>query len=514
MIEKKRSVVKTTDDYIRITDLWGLFRPRWHWFAISLALCIGAAMLYLLSTPASYTRTASLLVKEDSKNRNAGPSVSDFSDLGIFRNNTNINNEITTLQSRTLMIEVVRRLHLDEVYSVRDGLKRIELYGTSPYSVSLKSSVGYPVRFDVNVDADGNVLVSDFRTALDDYSDECRGKLGKAIQTPVGKVVVNRTKHFSDLSAGTTVRYTHADLDGITDAYVSRLRAQLSNEEGTIVNLSIDDPSGRKAIDILNTLITVYNEKWVEDKNRISVSTSRFISERLGVIESELGHVDNDISSYKSAHLLPDVAETSKLYMNQSAENARNITMLNSQLSSVQAIRSQFSSRNIDQTVPANSLTDNPALVSQINEYNNKVLERNSLLANSSERNPLVQDAAQQLLAMQTSIIQSIDNHILALRSQMGGIRRQESVATSKLASNPGQAKYLLSVERQQKVKEQLYLYLLEKREENELSQAFTAYNTRVITAPYGSKEPTSPAALPFSLQPFSLVCSYRQLLS
>ena len=203
------------------------------------------------------------------------------------------------------------------------------------------------------------------------------------------------------------MRYTHADLDGITDAYVSRLRAQLSNEEGTIVNLSIDDPSGRKAIDILNTLITVYNEKWVEDKNRISVSTSRFISERLGVIESELGHVDNDISSYKSAHLLPDVAETSKLYMNQSAENARNITMLNSQLSSVQAIRSQFSSRNIDQTVPANSLTDNPALVSQINEYNNKVLERNSLLANSSERNPLVQDAAQQLLSMQTSIIQS-----------------------------------------------------------------------------------------------------------
>ena len=144
MIEKKRSVSKTTDDYIRITDLWGLFRPRWHWFAVSLVLCIGVAVLYLMSTPSSYTRTASLVVKEDSKKGSSGPSASDFSDLGIFRNNTNINNEITTLQSRTLMIEVVRRLHLDEVYSVREGLKRIELYGTSPYSVSLKSSVGYP----------------------------------------------------------------------------------------------------------------------------------------------------------------------------------------------------------------------------------------------------------------------------------------------------------------------------------------------------------------------------------
>lgn len=99
--------------------------------------------------------------------------------------------------------------------------------------------------------------------------------------------------------------------------------AELGNEDATIINLSIDDASVQKAEDILNTLIEVYNEKWIQDKNQIAVSTSRFIGERLGVIENELGHVDENISSYKSEHLLPDVQAASNLYMSQSAENKK-----------------------------------------------------------------------------------------------------------------------------------------------------------------------------------------------
>lgn len=112
------------------------------------------------------------------------------------------------------------------------------------------------------------------------------------------------------------------------------------------------------------------------------------------------------------------------------------------------------------------------------------VLNRNRLIDNSSEKNPLVKDLASSLQSMQRTIIQSVDNLIVSLNTQIRSIRQQEATTTSQLASNPSQAKYLLSVERQQKVKEELYLYLLQKREENELSQAFTAYNTRVITAP------------------------------
>lgn len=147
----------------------------------------------------------------------------------------------------------------------------------------------------------------------------------------------------------------------------------------------------------------------------------------------------------------------------------------------------------MNQPLPTNSGIANVNIESQIGEYNKMVLDRNRLIANSSEKNPLVKDLGNSMQSMKRTILQSVDNLIVSLNTQIRSIRQQEATTTQQLASNPSQAKYLLSVERQQKVKEELYLYLLQKREENELSQAFTAYNTRMITAPRGSALPTAP---------------------
>lgn len=279
----------------------------------------------------------------------------------------------------------------------------------------------------------------------------------------------------------------------MADSYTQKLRAELGNEDATIINLSIDDASVQKAEDILNTLIEVYNEKWIQDKNQIAVSTSRFIGERLGVIENELGHVDENISNYKSEHLLPDVQAASSLYMSQSAENKKEIQTLTNQLATAQFIRHELGGKEMNQPLPTNSGIANVNIESQIGEYNKMVLDRNRLIANSSEKNPLVKDLGNSMQSMKRTILQSVDNLIVSLNTQIRSIRQQEATTTQQLASNPSQAKYLLSVERQQKVKEELYLYLLQKREENELSQAFTAYNTRMITAPRGSALPTAP---------------------
>lgn len=148
---------------------------------------------------------------------------------------------------------------------------------------------------------------------------------------------------------------------------------------------------------------------------------------------------------------------------------------------------------NRTQLLPANSGIESANIESQIAEYNKQLLQRNSLVANSSTENPLVVDMDQALASMREAVIRSIDNQIVTLNSQIKSLRQTEQQTTSRIAANPTQAKYLLSVERQQKVKEALYLFLLQKREENELSQAFTAYNTRIVTPPHGSMLPTSP---------------------
>ena len=266
------------------------------------------------------------------------------------------------------------------------------------------------------------------------------------------------------------------------------------------------DVSVQRAVDVLNTLISAYNESWVSAKNQIAVSTSAFIDDRLRVIEHELGAVEEDISSYKSKNLIPDLQASSDLYIQQSSETEVKLLELSNRMYMVRYI-SDYMSReeNAFELLPAGTGIESTGIEGQILEYNNKLLERNYLVASSSTSNPLVVDADQALQSMRATILTSLENYTVMLQNQMESLRQQESKATDRIAATPDQAKYLLSVERQQKVKESLYLFLLQKREENELSQAFTAYNTRLITPPVGSIAPTSPARMQILLIAFVL---------
>lgn len=505
MVEKKTPVGKPADDFIRIQDLWSMFVPKWYWFAISLFITLTIAVLYLLSTPPIYTRTAAILVKDNSKSSSSTSAMNDFSDLGIFKSNTNINNELLTLKSPTLMTEVVNRLGLNETFTIRKGLKNVDLYKVSPVTITFCDKTEVPLSFTIKFSSKEAFAISELEISGEDIGETLSAQIGDSIQTSAGIMIVSPTQEFTDAFIGTSIRYVRGSVRAAVDTYSNALVAELGNEDATIINLSINDTSIRKAEDILNTLIEVYNENWIRDKNQIAVSTSQFISDRLGVIESELGHVDENISSYKSEHLLPDVQAASSLYMAQSAENNKELSTLNNQLSTAQYIRRELNTKQLDQTLPANSGIVSANIETQISEYNNLVLDRNRLIANSSEKNPLVKNMASSLQSMQRTIIQSVDNLIVSLNTQIRSLRRQEEATTNRLASNPNQAKYLLSVERQQKVKEELYLYLLQKREENELSQAFTAYNTRLITAPRGSMFPTAPRKMNILLVAFAV---------
>lgn len=505
MVEKKTPVGKPADDFIRIQDLWSMFVPKWYWFAISLFITLTIAVLYLLSTPPIYTRTAAILVKDNSKSSSSTSAMNDFSDLGIFKSNTNINNELLTLKSPTLMTEVVNRLGLNETFTIRKGLKNVDLYKVSPVTITFCDKIEVPLSFTIKFSSKEAFAISELEISGEDIGETLSAQMGDSIQTSAGIMIVSPTQEFTDAFIGTSIRYVRGSVRAAVDTYSNALVAELGNEDATIINLSINDTSIRKAEDILNTLIEVYNENWIRDKNQIAVSTSQFISDRLGVIESELGHVDENISSYKSEHLLPDVQAASSLYMAQSAGNNKELSTLNNQLSTAQYIRRELNTKQLDQTLPANLGIVSANIETQISEYNNLVLDRNRLIANSSEKNPLVKNMASSLQSMQRTIIQSVDNLIVSLNTQIRSLRRQEEATTNRLASNPNQAKYLLSVERQQKVKEELYLYLLQKREENELSQAFTAYNTRLITAPRGSMFPTAPRKMNILLVAFAV---------
>lgn len=479
---------------VPLSDIIFMTLHHWPWILLSVVLCVGVAYVYLLRTPNVYTRSAEILIKEDAKGRTTAGD--EFANLGLFKPKTNIQNEMANLKAKDLMEEVVKRLCLDINYYHNGRFHDVVAYG---YDLPVKLTIlGFPdegrLSMDLSVSRSGKVSIKNLREPDGEaLKDVFTGQLNDTIPTPVGKMVVLPTHNYKE-GEEVSLIVKKMPLSVARDSYNGRLAVSLSDEEGTVLKLALSDQSPQRADDVLNTLIGVYNESWIRDKNQITVSTSNFINERLGVIEGELGNVDSDISSYKSANLVPDVEAAASMYMSQNQQTQAQMLEVNNQLSMARYIRSYLTADgNREQLLPANTGLQSNNIQSLIGEYNDRLLQRNSLVAKSSEKNPLVVQLDAQLDAQRQAIVRTIDNEIISLNTQLKSLRGSEAQTVSKLASNPNQAKNLLSVERQQKVKESLYLFLLQKREENELSQAFTAYNTRIVNKPGAARVPPTP---------------------
>lgn len=484
---------KPANSGISISEVLASFVSHWYWFLISLGICLGAAWYYLAKTSPVYTRSAMLLIKDDSKGSSAGNIASEMQDIGLVANKSNLSNELIALKSPTLMTQVVKELHLADYYKVKLDFREQDIYGMSPVKVFFaetdKSNHDF-VSFTINLDGTNVFKLSNFSRGGENETVEAT--FGDTINTPVGRLSIYPTGvEGSDIY--NEVVFYHTSIDAATNQYTGALQADLVDKQSTIVNLSIVDQSIARATDIINTVIHVYNDNWIQDKNQVATSTSEFISSRLGVIESELTGIDKNIANFKGKNLLPSIEAVSNLYLQQNSETKKHLLELNNQLSMLEYIQDVLREQNFDNPLPISSGMSNGNLQTQIGNYNTLLLDRNRMLSNSSENHPLVKDMTNHLNSMQSVILQSVNNEIASLSMQIKNVNAQESRTERQLARNPNQAKYLLSEERQQKVMEGLYLFLLQKREENALSQAFTAYNTRVITEPRGSKFPTAP---------------------
>lgn len=479
---------------VPISDIFFMTLRHWPWILLSVAICVGATYVYLLRTPNVYTRAAEILVKDDSKGKSV--SSDEFSDYGLFHSNTNIQNEMTNLKAVDLMEEVVKRLGLDYNYYQEGSFHDVIAYGMFlPVKVTVAnfpSENSFSMKLKVS--DKGQVTITDIAfPGREQTSQSFTGKLNDSINTPVGKMVVSPTPYYNK-GDKIDLKVNKIPLAAATGSYNGRLGVSMTHDKGSVIKLTLSDQSIQRADEVLSTLINVYNENWIRDKNQIAVSTSNFINDRLGVIENELGNVDSDISSYKSANLTPDLDAAASMYMSQSQQNQAAIMEVNNQLQMARYIRSYLTSDgNRDQLLPTNTGLQSANVQNLISAYNERMLQRNSLLSKSSLENPLIIQLDDQLTQQRQAIVRSIDNEIIALNTQLKSIRGSEAATVSKLASNPTQARNLLSVERQQKVKESLYLFLLQKREENELSQAFTAYNTRIVNRPRGAGIPPTP---------------------
>lgn len=508
MENKTRLISEQDEDSFSIKDFVLLCLSHWQWFLCSVIFCVGLGIIYGARQEPVFKRTSTVLIKDQDQG-NTADIANMFSSMGLVGSKTNVNNELISLTSPAVMFEVVRRLNLMENYNQTGKLHPVTLYGkNNPIVVSFpdlgaEGSGG----FTMTLQPDGSFHLEDFYISTPDgikkFDDEIDGRLGlNAIRTPLGRVtlaanpkyVVPKKSKKSTHGKEREIKVFKQDFQSTVETYSKMLKGDLVDQDAEVIELEIDDVSIERSTDILNSVVAVYNEFWVEDKNRLAIATSDFITERLRLLEGELGDVDNDISAFKSAHRVPDLAVTATQAIERDERVNRELLEVTNHLAMAQYLKDYLNNpANARSVIPMNTGTGNQMLESQIAEFNRQLFERDNLMQNSSSANPLVQDMETKLRGLRESIIRSVNAQIGTLSASLQTMRRAQGESESELESSPKQAKYLLSVERQQKVKEELFLYLLQKREENDLSQTFTAYNTRIITPPYGPLKPVAP---------------------
>lgn len=481
---------RKNDTGINLVDLLAYFASKWKWFLLSVLVCGGIAWYHYARSPLVYFRSATVIIKDPS-NKTSTTGLDRFDNI---INKVNVANEILQFRSKKLMREVLQRLHADISYQLEDGLRSNELYNQSPVLLSFPDALPEQhFAFTITLKDKKSLVLSDF-TGIDVKSDFTIEMYDTVTLSRGMRVVATPTNYYSDSWTGTPIRVAKLPMESMVNYYKSALGIQQEEEESSILTLALKDGSAARAEDILNTLINVYNEEAIKDKNQVAVNTADFINDRLIIIENELGGVESELEIFKQRNQIVDIASSAGMYMSESQKYNTDALELETQLRLANFIKDYLTdpAKETD-LIPSNTGIGDMNIESQINLYNTAKLKRDHLIDDSSANNPVVLELNNSLRAMKQNIIRAVDNMIVSLNVQRSDAQSREMRAQNRITSIPTKERKMLSIERQQKVKEALYLFLLNKREENALSQAMADNNARVIDGAEGSNSPISP---------------------
>lgn len=461
--------------------IWEVFLAKWYWFALSVILCMAVAYIYMLTVPVVYEREAIVQLKNKVKIEEA------FSEKQMFEDteNNNINGEILIFKSRVLIDQVIRKLGLDVAYSIDNGLKTTSLYKNAPLKVSFPDSTfTRPASFSI-------VPVATDRFRIEGLEDDPDGVMeytfGTRIETPLGWMTVDRTAAFSaDWLNVPVLVACHSD-KSLISSLLGQLEVKRSVNDANLLTLTYLDTNPERGDDILNTLIQEYVDESMTDKNKIIRNTAVFIDERLRVINEELGNVESNIEDYRKQNRSVDLDIEARISLENRSRYDHEVIELGNQKELIELIQQYLHDPlKKESLLPANTGLLSVWIGGMIEKYNIVLLERDKLMENGGENSPAVRLKNNEIASLHQAISQSLRNTKDEINLKLAYAQRMQMLESGKISSIPTQQKYVLSVERQQKIKEELFLYLLNKREENALTSATSESNLRIVDPAYG----------------------------
>ena len=509
-MEKYTNTQEQANEEVQLVPLMRLcleeFKTHWWWFLLSALLCVSCGWYYQQKQQRIFQRQAVMLIEDaDASSVGGGASTSRSSkrnamntllELNGVSVGDNLKNEIFILSSKRLMLRVVEKLHLDIDYTIEAGLHIKSLYGDKelPFEVLFQSKCkGKALQTFKVTKKDANTVT--LKGLHDKKGNELPDKdvqLGQMVQTPYGQLCVVRGQQFGAWT-DETITVSRMSIKNAATRFIGELAVSEYDKETSLIVLNCSDNNVERADHILACLYDTYKEDVVDNKNRVAQNTARFIDERIQIIGRELSSVENQLASFKKRNKLVDFTQSSQIVLNATNDARQQSLQLETQLNVARYLSDYLHSHsNNHDLIPALNMQD-ASFNTQIGKYNDVMNQRNQMVANSSDKQAIVAELDRQLAQMRQTIASSLKSYVNSIGLRLRDAQANESALTGQVSGAPDQEKKGLDIQRQQSLKEALYTYLLNKREEVALQQAINEANVRLVEGPIGGEAPIKP---------------------
>jgi tyrosine-protein kinase Etk/Wzc len=482
------------DDSINLREIFVKYIYYWPFFILGILLAMAAAFAYQHVANPVYEIKATMIMQDSKESSNNSSEATALQELNLTNPPKNVENEIEVLQSRHLVETVVNDLQLWVGYGLQRKTRTEDIYNTTPIKIRFLETSGdiSNQKMFIEIKDGGSFSLKTSDTESKDFlfTDTIKNRLGIWQLDPTPNI-----KNF----VGLTICISLSDPSATADAYQDALDVVLKDKLASAVEISIKDKIPERGQDFVNRLITFYNQAEIAEKNRITKSTLAFINKRLDSLTLELNHAEEQVENFRSSRGLTDIGAQSQVFLQNEQSNDTRLNDVKVQLDVISGIENYINSSNsTDKKVPSTLNISDPGLIALVQRFEEQQQERSRLLATTPEKNPLFDPLNKQIATTKAAIKENIQNIKTSLLTTQRQLQTFGSGFKASIQDIPGEERQLTNLKRQQLIKENLYTYLLQKREEVSLSYASTLSNARLVDMAYTVPLKASKKFVPF----------------